>query len=159
LSGLNGYLISVSAAALLVSLVSSLITNAKIKQVALYTGNLILLLAILSPLVTIDQNRIMDAVRDLQREIEAGPTEPTFGNDETMERLIIEQCRAYILDKAAELGADVDVTIFVAETDGIPYPSSASVAGTYSPYAREKLSDILEEDLGIPLWKQEWSEP
>ena len=157
MNGLNAYLLSVSAAALLVNLISNLVPNEKNRKVSLFTGNIILILAILSPLVSFDDRAIENAFRDLIVEAGQVQTKPVFGDDQTMELLIMEQCEAYVLDKARELDADISVTITAERKDGVPYPASALVTGTCSQTNREKLSNILEEDLGIPRWKQEWN--
>lgn len=70
-------------------------------------------------------------------------------------RFIIERdCEAYILDKAAELGAEVrSVEVTAAwSDDGFWYPVSAVLEGDES----DRLSRIIEADLGIGRSEQIW---
>lgn len=67
------------------------------------------------------------------------------------------ESESYILDKAQALGADLVVYVSVSNDD-IPAPESVRLKGSISPYARIKLEHILEQDLGIPKEKQQWSE-
>lgn len=60
---------------------------------------------------------------------------------------------AYILDKAAELDADIDPK-FILEDTGMPV--SVRLEGKISPEKRQQLQSMITNDLGIPGEAQKW---
>ena len=67
---------------------------------------------------------------------------------------ICERLEAYILDKAAELGASVQAVVSV---NADLRPDGAVLTGNVSPYVKSRLSALLETQLGIAkealVWK------
>ena len=74
---------------------------------------------------------------------------------DAMAESIIESTRTYILDKAETLGAQLSVEVMLDDSP-IPVPCGVRIRGNISPYNREKLSSIIETDLGIPTEAQTW---
>lgn len=72
--------------------------------------------------------------------------------DEEIEKIIIEQTQAYILDKADDFGAGLEVEVFVKDL----IPCSVSISGPISPLAKSQLSRYISENLGIPSEEQNW---
>ena len=75
---------------------------------------------------------------------------------DTYSRTIIESdCCAYILDKAAALGASVrDASVSLKwSSEGFWYPAECGIDGQYS----EELSRAIESELGIGREGQKWS--
>ena len=80
------------------------------------------------------------------------------GQDQT--RAIIEkECETYILDKAVDVGADVeDVEVSARwSTSGVWYPVRVELNGDGGTPEAEELSQIIESQLGIPEGEQYWS--
>ena len=75
---------------------------------------------------------------------------------EAMAESIINSTRTYILDKAESLGAELTVEVMLDDSQ-IPIPNKVRIRGNISPYNREKLSSIIERDLGIPTEAQIWT--
>ena len=75
-----------------------------------------------------------------------------------LERTYIEeQCAAYILAKAGQVGAEVEsVSVRAQWDDGalVWYPREAVMTGRYS----EALARAVEAELGIPPERQSWRE-
>lgn len=74
---------------------------------------------------------------------------------EAMASIIKQRVEAYILDKAAGLGAELEVEITLTE-DPVPVPETALIHGPASPSARAQLERSLETDLGITKEHQNW---
>jgi hypothetical protein len=72
-----------------------------------------------------------------------------------MAERIIQQTQAYILDKARSLDAELTVEVFLGDGT-IPVPIGVRLEGNISPYARKLLSQMLQDDLGIPAEEQIW---
>ena len=57
------------------------------------------------------------------------------------------------------MGLQLEIEITIGGNSEIPVPVSASMVGVCSQEDQAVLSKILEEELGIPRNKQEWSVP
>lgn len=69
--------------------------------------------------------------------------------------IIKEETEAYILDKAAAYGASLEVEVTVSRED-LPVPESVRIRGSISPYARGRLQQMMEDELGIKRENQLW---
>lgn len=70
--------------------------------------------------------------------------------------IIIDACEAYILEEAKNLGADIQITVTLSE-DEYPVPQKIAIEGNVSPYAKAKLTTMIEGDVGIPKERQIWT--
>ena len=68
---------------------------------------------------------------------------------------IKEETEAYVLSKAAELGADIDVDVMLSD-HSLPIPKEITVSGSVSPYAKKQLITAIEKELGIAEEAQLW---
>ncbi len=75
----------------------------------------------------------------------------------SLEAIIRKQVEAYILEKAEEIEADIQVKVYLSG-DEYPIPEAVVVQGEVSAQAKEKLEKILEKDLGIAKEFQTWKE-
>ena len=78
---------------------------------------------------------------------------------ERLSRLVIEdECEAYILDKAAELGIVLHGAEVSARwsTEGFWLPESVTLEGVLSETQKTALTDIIETELGIKGERQLW---
>lgn len=73
-----------------------------------------------------------------------------------LEQSIKEQTEAYILERARQLELDVLVEVDMT-AEQVPVPKTVSLCGKVSPYAKKKLSAIIEKDIGIGMENQEWN--
>lgn len=160
MNALKNYLLQVTATGLLVSITLALLPNGRGKKVAQFCGNLLIVLAVLSPLVTI---KSVDFARGFVTSVLEGSGEhPDFSEQGEiwLSERIKNQCEAYVLDKAAGHGMAVDIEIRLEERDEqYPYPKSAIICGKWNEEERQYLQNILEENMGIPPERQEWIVP
>lgn len=156
MTALKQYLLSVTGASLLVSLIMSVLPKGKLRAAAVFTGSLLLVMTVISPVVQLDETRI-PALAD-QIRASAGQLQPSAANQDQslLVQRIKEQCEAYILDKADELGLSVEITVQLDETAIYPYPISSTVRGMLTEHDKQSLSMILEEELGIAEEQQRW---
>lgn len=153
------YLLSVAAASLLTSLLPALLPKGKIQKVESFIGSLVLILTILSPVVKLNASSIRKAMESYQIDLQDTQRGIEKKSRGVLEELISQRCEEYIWDKAAQMGLQLEIEITVGENSDIPVPVSASMVGVCSQEDQAVLSKILEEELGIPRNKQEWSEP
>ncbi len=74
---------------------------------------------------------------------------------DSLAAIIKERCEAYILDKAAQLKLQLTVEVTLSG-DSIPSPEAVTLRGNASPYARQRLQEIITQDLGIAKEDQLW---
>ena len=70
------------------------------------------------------------------------------------EILIKEKIAAYVLDRAKEMNVDIDVTVELKQD--LSSPEVIYIAGSVSPYKKEQLQSIIENDLGVTKEQQIW---
>lgn len=153
------YLLSVAAASLLTSLLPALLPKGKIQKVESFIGSLVLILTILSPVVKLNASSIRKAMESYQIDLQDTQRGIEKKSRGVLEELISQRCEEYIWDKAAQMGLQLEIEITVGGNPDIPVPVSASMVGVCSQEDQAVLSKILEEELGIPRNKQEWSVP
>ena len=150
------YLFSVVTCALAVSLVCSVPQKKAIARIAATLGGVILLITFLQPLLRL---RVGDLSAWLDR---YAPDDSLLSSaledrEEESSRLISEQTRAYILDKAQALGADLEVEIELAAlSEHYRYPWRVTLRGQWLPDQKTSLSKYIVDTLGIPEERQIW---
>ena len=154
---LKAYLLSITASALLMSLVLALLPKGKLRKTASFVGSLLLVLTVVAPVARLDPAQLAKSIAELRMETETIRTGIEIGNREIAAALIKEQCEAYILDKAAARGITLEAEIRLSGEGQYPYPTGVTLYGQVSQSDREAISAIIAEDLGIPRESQEWS--
>ena len=69
---------------------------------------------------------------------------------------IIIRTESYILEKAKALNCDLQVEVILS-SDATPVPEQVRISGSISPYAKQAISTMLTEDLGIDREAQIWT--
>ena len=151
------YMRNSAAVVLWISLCSALVPNGKIKRISNYIGYMVLILALISPIVRFDSQNLKQAVRDLREQVDTAYEKAVFADCSDLDLLIKEECEAYILDMASQMGVSLDVEVLIECENDLPCPASAKLSGILTPDQQKKLSLILEQNLGIPILKQEWN--
>ena len=67
----------------------------------------------------------------------------------------MEETSSYILEKAKAYDARLEGAVTVDDS-AVPAPCAVRIQGSISPYGRQQLQRIIQEDLGIKLEAQEW---
>lgn len=120
----------------------------------LVTG-IVMASVILSPLgsgIRFDLNTRFQA---LDRQVSAAVEQGEEAAQKELTVRIKEATEAYILDKADQLGVTVRVRVTLDEST-YPVPVMVEVEGPVSPAARAALSQMIQQDLGIPEEDQRW---
>jgi hypothetical protein len=160
MSGFVGdWIRSIAAAALIAGMAMALCPKGKVQRVLRAICGLLLIIAIMSPLTGKDSGSIsidLAEYRAKANEITAAAGE----KDMNLSRGIIErEFEEYILDKASETGVfleSADVTMNWDE-NGYWYPCEVTLVGELSTGDRNRLSAVIESELGIPTDRQNWS--
>lgn len=153
---ISAYILSVTAAAILCAIVSTLAGKGGTvgALMKLMTG-VVLSMVIISPLAKISVAHLDRYLDELNLDAAAAVEAGAAATREAASSRIKAGLEAYILDKADQLSLDVTVEVTLAE-DGSMVPAAVVLEGTASPYAKSRMETILIEDLGIPAEAQIW---
>ncbi|HIT33040.1 MAG TPA: hypothetical protein IAC31_00200 [Candidatus Faecousia intestinigallinarum] len=151
------YLVSVAAAAILCGIVTTLLgKKGTISAVIKLVCGIFLCFTVLRPWKSSGLADWTDFTGDIAADASGAVQRGETAAREAMAESIKSQTEAYILDKAAALEAVVRVEVTLMEGDP-PLPGSVEIKGNISPYAKARLSQVLEEELGIPKEEQRWT--
>ena len=146
----------IAAASVLAAMAMALTPKGSVRQVTRLVCGLMCALAVAAPVTKLDLGRISAGIAKYEqraREITSQAEEEGKMLDRTY---IEERCQAYILSKAAQLGAPVTearVTARWEEDDMVWYPWTV----TLDCPRHAALAGLIEGELGIPAERQEWS--
>lgn len=151
MGAVKDWLLSVTAAALIVALAQALVPEGAVKKIGALIGGMVLLTVLLRPVAALN-------LEELTRWTAAyAPTEDTEINQggQMMKSLIAQKTSAYIVDKGKELGVSCTARVTVGQdASGWPVPRSVEISGTWSQKEKEALSRAIEEELDIPSQRQ-----
>jgi len=153
---IRDYLLSIVAVSILCGIILQIMNNHHAKEISKLICGLVLTIMILRPFTAFDflnydlfndhyEENIIDAVSEGEEIAHSAWSD-----------IIKLETEAYILDKAADLNADIYVTVSVNK-DTVPVPVAADISGSISPYARAQLEQIIEDTLGITKENQRWN--
>lgn len=151
------YLISVTAASLVCGIVNTLAgKKGTISSVIKLLTGLFLALTVVRPVVDLSIPDLNSYISSINTDAQAAVADGKNMASAELSAIIKAQTQAYILDKAASLGVDMEVEVILS--DGAPpLPVGVILTGAVSPYAKAHLSTYLEETLGIPREAQQWT--
>lgn len=156
MQALGKYIVSVTAAAMVVAILQSLFdkkgtTSALLRLI----GGLFLCFTVISPLVTTGFDALLELPQDYVRQGSVAAFEGEQIAREQLRDIIKDRCRTYILDKATAYRLTLDVEVELSQDD-VPVPVAVRLHGAASPYAKQALQQWLEQELGIRKENQTW---
>lgn len=120
-------------------------------------AGIIMAITFISPLVDFRFNDLKEYYESISVDSNSVVEEGTEYHDELLNQSIKQQTQAYIVDKASSMNADLTVEVTLS-CDEFPFPESATISGRVSPYVKNKLSNIIESDIGISKENQIWKQ-
>lgn len=158
MEGVREYLLSVTAAAMLCAIISAL-TGEKGSQAGLVKliSGLFLCFTAIAPFADVRITDISDFASDIMSDGEQAVQDGETYSAQALRQIISDETRAYIMDKAAAYGAEIEVLVDLSD-DAPPVPEACTISGSISPYVRQQLKKILMNDLGIPEENVTWTQ-
>lgn len=155
---IRNYLLSVTAAAIVCAIAKALVghKSAHSHLIQLISG-IFLSAIVIAPLLKINVPDIEDYMNTVTAESNAAVDHGIIYSNSEVAALIKEKTQAYILDKAAALGADIQVDVLLSD-ENPPIPERVFIRGTVSPYNKLQLTRCISEQLDIPEEAQIWNE-
>lgn len=156
MEALGKYILSVTAAAMIVGIVSGCVDSKSGAGAMLrLIGGLFLTFTIIQPIARLDFTALTAFAEDFSIDGEAASAQGEIIAGDTLRGIIKSEMEAYILDKAGLYQTELTVEVTLS-LDDVPTPESVRLSGAVSPYAKTKLQQMIEEDLGIPKENQLW---
>lgn len=157
MGALGQYILSVIAAAIICSIILRLVGDkGSYAPVMKLLCGIFLMITAVSPWIELRlENYVWIAESTMLDADEAVAVGQEAANS-AMRTIIKDNAEAYILDKAAQLNASIEVEI-ILDSAQPPAPESIRIRGTASPYAKTCLKQYISSQLGIPEDKQIWT--
>ncbi|OUO40015.1 stage III sporulation protein AF [Flavonifractor sp. An306] len=150
------WLLGITCVALVAALAESLTPPGAVRKVGRLTGGLVLLIAMLHPLMALDQDALTRALTEYRLELSTYSDELEEENRSLMKGIIEERSNAYIQDKAEEMGIQCQISVEVGEEGDWPVPESVTVFGSLSEEQQAELTQAIEVDFAIPAERQSY---
>lgn len=155
---IRDWLVGITCAAMFVTLAESLTPQGTIRKIGRLTGGLVLLLAIVQPILQVDEWELRRSMAEYQAALSVYSGELEEENAALMKAIIAEQSGAYILDKAAALGivCTAEVETEPVEAGDYPVPRRVTIYGNLTEEERSALTEQITADFAIPAERQEY---
>lgn len=142
---------SVVAVGLLVSLCQGLSPGGKAQKVSRFCGGLVLFLAVITPITQWNLAGKLQAFQDYCASLTQPAEEVAQAGNSVLEEQVCQQAQSYIQAQAAELGAEVTVSVSCTAQNGIPVPNRVSVTGELSQTQQQRLSQCIADGFGLSV--------
>lgn len=156
MNGLRQYVISVTAAAILCGILTSLLKKGAPQALVKLLCGFFLVFTVIQPIKKIDLGALPELLSIDQGTSEELAQEGVTYAGNSVAEIIKEKTRSYIIEKASEMHLELDVAIEVGEGD-VPIPERVVISGQASDFARSRMEAFLEQTLGIPKENQIWT--
>lgn len=156
MDGIREYLLHLIAAAVISGAVMRLLRgNGAACVIAKILCGIFLIYCVVKPIPQLELGEVSSIGTDLRSEAEQAAAWGEKAAWDALAESIKQQTQSYILEKAKEMNVDLAVQVEVSEDD-IPTPVSVCLTGKISPYAKSRLSDLIDQELGIEKENQTW---
>lgn len=154
MDAIRNYLISITAAAMIAGIVTGITKKSgSISSIIRLLAGLFMTVTILHPILDIRISKLQIYLEQLSFDADhAADIGKKAAEDEIKQRIAEKAC-AYILEKANDLGADLQVKVMLHDLA----PCAVRISGPVSPYAKQQLSNYITTNLGISLEDQQWT--
>ena len=154
---IRNYLLSIVCVSLICGIAVTVVgKNESFGKVIKLLAGLIMAVVVIAPWTTIQINDISLYFESLELDAKDAVNDGIAYADEQKQAFIKEKAEAYIWDKAASLGAELEINVELSD-EGFPKPIQVSLSGMISPYNKSILVKDISQNLGIPEEEQHWN--
>ena len=156
MESIKQYLITVISAAMLCSLAITFAGNrgAHSKLIKLIAG-LFVTICVISPTIKLQFEDISSYFASLYSDAAQYTSLGQEQYTESTAAIIKSKLETYILDKAAGMNAVITVQLTMSQ-DNTFMPESVQLSGSVAPYTKQRMEQVIANELGIPKEKQMW---
>lgn len=158
MGAVRGWLLGLIGVSLVCALADALMPKGAVRRVGKLVCGLALILTVLTPLVKLNLDAGQRWLEGCLAEAEQREMELEQAVDNQMKIIIERDCAAYIVDKAAQLGAACSARTECRRDGGLYLPQRVEVTGAVPPPLQSELVQIIVRDLGVPEEQIDFSE-
>ena len=150
------YLIRIIVVALICGILTGLLEKeSSAHRITRFVCGLLMVFTVISPIMDIELQGVFTFTDTLFQSGEIVAQDGQDISEIAMRTIIKRETEAYILDKAASLGVELEVDVLLEDTYPMA-PKTVRLSGSISPYVRNRLQNIIAEELGISKENQIW---
>lgn len=149
MQGISSWVAGIAAAVLILGAVSVVAPKNSAGRVCFVIGNILVLVALVSPLGQFDSMRLLDVGNEYYREVKESVSNAGLTSEKIKNKIIGENLSAYVLNKASVSEEACRVSMEISDGEVL----SAKIISTDRASAK-RVSMVLEQDLGIPSESQ-----
>ena len=156
MEALREYLLGMLCTALFCGIITGLVGQKSFcaSAVRLLAG-FCMVFAVVAPLTDFQLPNLRDYYEQISWEGDEMIADGEAYAKQAMKEIIMERTRAYILEKAESCGAALTVELTLSDAS-IPVPIAVKLSGNISPYHKNVMTEMLEDELGITAEDQTW---
>ena len=152
---LGKYIISVTAAAIICSIVMRIVgKNGSQSNLIRSICALFLLFSATFPIAHLNSNTFLDFTESIEADAEYWKKYGESSARSFTEKRISDSFASYICDRAAALGANI--TAIVSLDHGTMIPEQIIIEGAVSPYCKMQLTEYITSELGVSEGRLLW---
>lgn len=150
------YIFSITAASIICAMLTHLSSGkGKTSELIKMLCGIFVILTVIRPVAQVRIDEFSEYGLSISADAREAVSEGEIYASNSISAIIKQETQAYILDKAAELNADITVDIVLSK-DPQPVPKEVYIQGSVSPTAKNTLQEYISEDIGIPKECQIW---
>lgn len=150
------YLITVIAVAVICAVVRALTRKKGVTSAIVnLTSAVFLIVTVISPWTNWSYSSITEHIKDYSDLAETIVNNGVYVAQTATASIIKSKTETYIVDKAKSFGVEVQVDVTLRE-DALSQPEAVRIKADTSPYLKQKISQFISADLGIPEAEQVW---
>jgi len=154
MQGIQAYILAVIGSVLICSLVFEVAKNTYAKETIKLICGMFITLMIIYPFIRIDMLSMEEFSAFMELDTETAALQGKDMVNEVLHDHIKYKVEAYILEKAEWWNGKITADVILNQEN---IPVKVTVNGEISPYGKQYLERIIEEDLGITKENQTWS--
>ena len=158
MNGIREYLLTITVAAIFCGAIRDFFRkkSAYWAIINLITG-IFMAITVLSPFLNFRLDSLTDYMDHFSWEANQASAAGIEESRKERDAIIIRKTEAYILDKAAYLGADLSAQVTLSNGEP-PVPQTVTIRGAVSPFLKSTLEDYISSQLGIAKENQIWNQ-
>ena len=158
MNALSGYLLRIISAAILGAVVKAISPKNAAGRVVKMAVGMVLVLCVVSPVLKLDEAHIASFFAQSQIVCEHARTGIEIPTQDLAAQIISEKVETYVLDKARELGIQIEVEVSMHTGGAYPYPDGIVISGTMNRIQRQELQRYIDSTFAIPADRQVYNQ-
>lgn len=156
MGAISGYILTVICIAIVSAIVTRICgNNQSVGNIIKLITAVAMTITIIAPFLSISVDGLSNYMHTIEMDANGIVSRAQEQAKNDLQAIITEKVETYIINKAATYDAEISVSVEIPASDSL-IPDTITIEGEVSPYIKEILVKIIEDDLGIPEDRQIW---